>query len=79
MQVVQTIEQTSKGWKALIALGVVAIMVGLGGCLVDWANTYTALSLDHSVNTEPRWWPVILVIGFAVYVLSRIGAWWDHG
>ena len=66
---VQTIEKTGKGWKAAQLLGVLAMV---GGCSVAISTGQDSPeALTTSVTTA--------MVGFGVFVIARIGAWWKHG
>jgi uncharacterized membrane protein YvbJ len=58
-----TIEQTGKIFKATQALGVMLVCVGVLACAAKDVGTAA--------------WPFIL--GSALYLGSRVGAWWYHG
>jgi len=62
---VQTVEQTSKTWKGLQLLGGVAMALGFGCCLL-------------AGEENPGGTAVLLVGGFIVYMIARVGAWWHH-
>lgn len=71
---VQTIEQTSKKWKLIQAIGVAGII--LGACLFFGAM----------IPETPGWRMVLAyagigvgVLSFPVYLVGRIGGWWYHG
>lgn len=73
---IQTIEQTGKTWKALLAVSLLLLTLGVGAC--SW-----------SVMTHPNPWrhpPALAIVGgavalagFAGVLIARIGAWWRHG
>lgn len=60
---VQTIEQTGKRFKAMMAGGVVAMLIGL--------------TLAMSGETEIG--AVLMLLGLAAYIAARSAAWWHHG
>jgi hypothetical protein len=64
---VQTIEKTGKQYKAMMAVGVLLILIG-GGMIGVGISTG-----QHSNGLA------LLVGGFALYLLARIAAWWNHG
>lgn len=57
---IQTIQKTSKSWKALTLLGF-GSMVGSCGAI----GTHAA-------------WPLFLG-GAVVFLVARLGTWWNHG
>lgn len=60
---VQTVEQTGKRFKAYMAGGVVAMLTGL------------TLTMAGEVTVGA----VLMMLGLAVYIAARSGAWWHHG
>lgn len=60
---IQTIEQTSKGYKAGQFIGVVMICAGVVACTARAPGTSAGLML----------------IGLVLYLGSRMGAWWNNG
>lgn len=65
---VQTIEQTGKGWKQAQLVG--AVPVVLSAIAFVW-------SLDGQVDTMLA--VVLFAAGFTLLVMGRLGAWWYHG
>jgi hypothetical protein len=57
------IEQTGKKWKAIQAVGVVAMLVGIG--LMVTVPGYPSIGFS--------------VIACCIAAYGRIGAWWHHG
>ena len=68
-QDVQTIEQTSKKWKILAIAGAMIMMTGLCG----FCNP------DVQSDLEIALVGVTAVAGFLILIVSRLGAWWEHG
>lgn len=60
---VVTTQQTGKEFKVIQAIGVVLILAGAVSCSAREAGAAAGL------------W----VVGFAVFMFARIGAWWRHG
>ena len=71
---VQTIEQTSKIWKALQVFGVLLM---LGSC----AKGCGSINPPPGVNASPgdETWAAWWVGGFFLLVFARTMAWWKHG
>lgn len=61
-----TTESTGKAYKALQAIGVVLIVLGVVSCSMRTAGGYGA-----------QVW--LWFIGLILYVIGRLGAWWKHG
>lgn len=66
---VQTIEQTGKGWKAAMIIGGALLCAGLLG----WAANCGEVNAQNAVSQ----WCVLL--GFLLYLIARLGAFWYHG
>jgi len=64
----QQIEQTGKRYKGMIALGVMAIIVG-----IIWRAFASASDADSSGSG------VAIAGGLVAYVAGRFLAWWNHG
>lgn len=66
---VQTVEQTGKKFKAVSAIAVVAIFVGLFLCM-------------QNCGTGTQELPVaglgLMLAGLLVYIVNRINIWWHH-
>ena|ERR1043166_631298 len=60
---VQTVEQTGKRFKGMMAGGVIAMILGLLLAFSGWPQTGMSLA----------------VLGLAAYIAARSGAWWHHG
>ena len=69
MRAVQTIEKTSKTWKGLMVLAVLIMGAGM---------VFVAVALN---GASAAWVfaSILLLGGFVVYLVARIGAWWYHG
>jgi hypothetical protein len=73
---VQTIQLTSKRWKALMLVAFIMVVAGAsaGGIL---------LAREPRLLTHPTWLMVIaaalFIAGLVLLVMARVGAWWDHG
>ena len=63
----QQIEQTAKRYKGLMALSVLAIIIGT-------IRSCTGLA---SGNTGPD--VLMIALGFVGYFVARVLAWWNHG
>lgn len=59
----QTIQKTGKQYKAMSAIGWLLIL----GSPVLFVNHHGALSA------------AALMVGVAIKIIARIGAWWNHG
>lgn len=76
LRTVQTVEATAKKWKLIILIGVLFLLAGFGGC---------AVSCSEAVNKQPvdpvsaALMAVVLPIGVVIYLIGRIGKWWNHG
>lgn len=64
----QTIEQTSKHWKAAQLIGAAALILG-----VVWA-LWSAASDGSAIGGI-----VLMLTGIVTYTIGRMGAWWYHG
>lgn len=64
----QLVEQTSKRFKALQALGVLAIIVG-----VIW------LIVAVQTESETGWPGLLLILGVPAWISGRVLGWWFHG
>jgi len=62
----QTIQQTAKKWKALQAIGAVALIIGLVAMFASAPDVTTAAIITTSA-------------GLILYLVGRIAAWWHHG
>lgn len=60
---VQTIEQTSKTYKAMQLIGIAMIL-----------SSFVACSLD---SPGAGW--LLILLGFLVHLAARMGAWWNNG
>ena len=65
---VQTIEKTSKSWKALMLL---AGLIMLGGCAATFAG--------HGDEHVMKGGALVFGVGLLLMIYSKIGAWWHHG
>lgn len=66
-QGIVTTQQTSKGFKIVQAIGAVLMTVGLFSC---FANV-------RDGNPGPG--GALFVVGFLVFFVGRVGAWWRNG
>ena len=62
---VTTIEATGKLWKSVMLIGAMMFFIGLATLYVDPAPSYDCARMA--------------AIGLLVYIIGRIGAWWNHG
>ncbi|MGK0259430.1 MAG: hypothetical protein ACI96M_002872 [Candidatus Azotimanducaceae bacterium] len=73
---VQTVEQTGKGYKALMVIGVLFIL--LGGIAMG-----VAASAGQSGNPDSEGaggiGMALIVLGIMLNIFARVGAWWNHG
>ena len=60
----QTIQKTGKSWKAIIAASKVIIFIAS-----------PVLFFTHHGGASAA----ALMVGVALYVVGKIGAWWNHG
>jgi hypothetical protein len=60
---VQTVEQTSKGYKAGQLIGVLMLCASPIACSAG----------EHHASA----W--LMILGFVIYICARIGAWWNNG
>lgn len=67
MHPVQTIERTSKRWKALQVWSMFASVVGI----------FMVFGAEDS--TWMTWGALLGIVGLGSYLYSRIGAWWENG
>jgi hypothetical protein len=70
MPKVQTVEQTSKGWKGLILLSGLACLVAGGMFAVSMQTHDSQLSAGAVF---------LMLFGLPTWLFARIGAWWCHG
>ena len=79
---IYTVEQTGKRWKGIQAIGCVSMVAGLGlvitGTTIIRAASGRGLS-TIALSTQSVIGILILLIGFGVQALGRLGAWWFHG
>lgn len=74
------IEHTAKHWKAIQAIGGLVMVLGIGlACLF-----MTVAYQSHVEQARRLAGPVVVssaitVFGIAVYLVGRVGAWWNHG
>jgi len=63
VQTVQTIEKTSKGWKAMFLLAGLLLLIGIGACLIrpGYGGEF------------------LILTGVLLYTGSKLCAWWEHG
>ncbi|MEK6608209.1 MAG: hypothetical protein AABZ30_11145 [Myxococcota bacterium] len=64
------IEQTGKKWKRLQVLGTIGAITGIPIACAGFAS-------DSSTGGTLGIGAVVL--GFIVFLIGRIGAWWHHG
>lgn len=73
---VQTIEQTGKLWKGIMALSALLFVLGITGCAL-------AVVRDPRAVTDPpllSWiGGVAALAGFIGLLIGKLGAWWYHG
>lgn len=67
----QTIEATGKSWKATQFVGILVFFAGF----FVWA---LALAVPDLRRVGPPA-GIAAVLGFAAYIIGRIGGWWYHG
>lgn len=74
---VQTIERTGKKWKALMLIGFLTFLGGLGNC------TVSMMAVGASQNAASAGFGalgfLIAIAGLVVLIVGRIGGWWHHG
>lgn len=75
---VQTVEQTSKVWKATQLIGVLAIMLSAVSCSSAFAMSPEAVE-DGQASIMLMIGVATFIVGFSMYVVGRVGAWWYHG
>lgn len=68
---VQTIQATSKAWKAVQAVGIV---LALGGVTTCAGIAQDPDASGHAVSLSSG----AVMVGFIVFIVGRIGAWWNH-
>lgn len=70
------IERTAKKYKFLQLVGAIICITGTFSCfMVGMYNSYTAP--DGSFGAPAKSLSV-MIIGLAIYLLGRVGAWWHH-
>lgn len=73
---VQTIERTGKTWKAFLLVG--WLLLALGATTCGWS-----LLRDPSAAGGPpllAWMGgAVALVGLAIFLFGRLGAWWFHG
>lgn len=69
-QRVQTIQQTSKGWKSVQAIGLGVFVLGAVGLFMAVMQEQQAIAVGACV---------VAGVGVLVYVYGRLGGWWHHG
>ena len=67
-EAVRTIQQTSKKWKLLQLVGVVAIIVGVVSCASSMSDP------DPNMSCTGISW----LIGAPAIIVGKLGAWWHH-
>lgn len=72
---VQTIERTGKGWKAVQLLGGVIALLGFAACCAVFSPNAT--NVEKQQLADSGVW--MSFAGFVVWVIGRIGGWWNHG
>ena len=65
---VKTIQKTSKKWKGLQLVGMLAICVGIFGCFTGVAQDEPSLTCSA----------ISWTIGVPALIIGRFGAWWNH-
>jgi len=68
MNQVQTIEKTSKKWKSVQLVGVLLLLLSPVMCV--------GLVQSHE---PPAVGAVMFLAGTTLWLVGRIGAWWNHG
>lgn len=77
---VQLIEKTGKEWKAAQAAGCLAVFAGLVLiCVGGSMASQPGVKPDAAAGGTAALGILVILAGFAVLVVARIGAWWNHG
>ena len=77
---INTVEYTRKKWKGYILTGVIMLFVGALMFLINLMRAITA----STSGTQPNGLLLLLgillaAIGFIIFLVGSIGAWWNHG
>lgn len=59
-----TVQQTSKGWKALRAVGFMSATIGFPMVFF---------------SASPLFWMIVVACGVAMWSIGAAGRWWHHG
>ena len=73
---VQTVEQTGKGYKALMVIGVLFILIG---CIAMGVAASAGESGNPNADGAGGIGLALVILGFILSLFARIGAWWNHG
>jgi hypothetical protein len=77
---VQMIEKTGKRWKAAMLIGALLTIVGCSGILLAFsAVDHNLPNASSETGKRVALWLLLAVPGFIIYVIARVGAWWNHG
>lgn len=74
---IQTIQATGKDWKLLIGLGVLALIPGALALITLWAAPDALSREENQVVTGVA--IVGLLVGSVLFLIGKLGAWWNHG
>lgn len=72
-----TIQATGKKWKAMQALGGLALLTGVTVLIMGLAMRDGSRELEDA--TVAAVGILVLLAGLPAYLLGRMGAWWFHG
>lgn len=75
---IQTIQLTSKKWKAIQLIGAIGACIGsiFIGSAVDFISINDITIMNKFLLTSGSF---LVISGLTVFIVGRIGGWWNHG
>ena len=75
---IQTIQLTSKKWKAIQLIGAIGACIGSisMGSAVDFISINDITIMNKLLMDSGIF---LALTGLTVFIVGRIGAWWNHG
>ena len=75
---IQTIQLTSKKWKVIQLIGAIGACIGSisMGSAVDFISINNITTMNKFLLISGS---LLTISGLTVFIVGRIGAWWNHG
>lgn len=71
----QTVELTGKMWKGVQLAGALIMLFGFASCFATFADNIQAEERTRFANVGVQSW----FWGFGIWVVGKVGGWWNHG